>query len=536
MIPSIAKFCPACGAPQQVRPEAAPAVAVVAAPRAAQPEATGPLVCPGCGIQRASQRRGCNVCTVSYEQPGVPMPNTGDTIWVGVRCQFQCRLCGHASPLNHLDVDGSVTCLRCGLDQVFDVETWIEGLDHAMRCGVLAGRRDEYKQLGATATALELVQNGMVIANGAMIMRSLRVAAGPGHPLCNRCHHPLEAELADDVTRTRCTSCGATQSCELPERATEMCEALIGVIAEELALDQKEAKIEEAAEADAINCGHCGAPLKVTGVSTIVSCEYCGASSRIPRRTMFKLGHDQPVPQLWWLAFSRSTAHRLAAPRTPTPSHHEPTRSPPPPPPPKPDGLGVLLALGVIAAVGVIGFRSSFARWRDTVRPPAVGSGSAVGSTKSATSNDPWDNDGPQPSRPETPEPRALSYEKLIGCRCGNTQLEANVARDGDRATLAVRAAVGHRTPFDLARFFTSSDAIGVGFACDEDHLIVAVGFRVASFSKSLETVQWDRRLGTPYRTPRGRVPRCRRLRVSRGKVKIPTKRGITTFRVDNGR
>ena len=168
----------------------------------------------------------------------------GEALWVGVRCQFQCRLCGHPSPLNHLDVDGSVSCLRCGLDQVFDVGWWIEGLDHAMRCGVLAGQSGNYAQLGVSATSLNLVQSGMLIAGGTMVLRSLRVSAGPGHPPCSRCHAPLEIDFDGLTTKARCPTCSATQTCELPAKARELCSAVRGVIAEELTLDKREAKVD----------------------------------------------------------------------------------------------------------------------------------------------------------------------------------------------------------------------------------------------------------------------------------------------------
>ncbi len=486
---------------------------------------------------RGSQRRGCDVCTTSYDQPGAALPPTGDVLWVGVRCQFQCRLCGHPSPLNHLDVDGSVSCLRCGLDQVFDVGSWIEGLDHAMRCGALAGQRDKYKQLGVSATSLELVQNGMLIAGGNMIMRSLRVSAGPGHPPCARCHTPLEIEVDGLTTKTRCPKCSAAQTCELPAKARELCSALRGVIAEELTLDKREAKVDDGGGASAIKCAHCAAPLKVTGVSTIVTCEYCGASSRIPRRTMFKLGHDQPVTQLWWLAFSRTAAAALTRPAPPRPNPRpepaRPARQQAPvasKPVPKPNGLGVLAALGLVVGVGLIGYRDDVSRWVRSVRAiRSAPTGGADTPTPAAG--------GSPPSVVELPSaiPPTLPWVDVAGCACGAIKLRAQVDRQGGRTSIRVQAVRAGRDPVDLDRFDLGSDpALGLG--CDGDRVVIAAGSRVAAWGLDKETKVWDRSLPAPYRRASSDEPRCSPLQIAAKRITIPVKGGTTVIKLINGK
>ncbi len=509
---------------------------------------------------RASERKGCNICTISYDQPGAPIPQTGDVLWVGVRCQFQCRSCGHLSPLNHLDVDGSVTCLRCGLEQVFDNSSWDDGLDHAMRCGALAGESGKYKQLGITMTSVELVQNEINIGNGMMNMRSLRVAAGPGHPPCSRCHKPLEIEIESKTTKARCTSCGATQTCELPPPAKGICSAVCGVIAEELLLDRREAKVDDNAGAIGINCAHCAAPLKVTGVSTIVSCEYCGASSRIPRRTMFQLGHDKPVMQLWWLAFSRSGAAALISPpqREHKPRHQpvkeatfqpqpirasEPEPAPPSPKaePPKRPGLGILAGLGIVALVGLIGYRDDFARWIRAVKTMPSGSGapknaeveSAPASSRARTSTPAVE---PTPRISPTPSSATSSFVALAGCKCGVTQLRAQVDRHGAGTSIRLRADRDDRAPFDLDVFEISSDALGLGLTCDNERIVIAAGPRVAAWSLDRTTKVWDREMSAPYRVEgSGKTMRCATLRVRGGQIAIPTTRGPTTIKLIDG-
>src|SRR5690606_5936474 len=138
----------------------------------------------------------------------------------------------------------------------------------------------------------------------------------------------------DGIAASRCPTCGDGMRCALPAQARRMERAVRAVLAEERALDRREAKVEAGSGAVAITCPHCAAPLRVTGASSIVTCEYCHASARIPSQTMFKLGHDHPTPKVWWLMFSRAAAPKQRAPkpqlppRVTPPVESEPTHRP----------------------------------------------------------------------------------------------------------------------------------------------------------------------------------------------------------------
>ena len=481
---------------------------------------------------RASERRGCDVCTVSYDQPGAPIPPTGDAIWVGVRCQFQCRACGHLSPLNHLDVDGSVACLRCGIEQMFDNTAWVDGLDHAMRCGALAGQSGKFKQLGITMTAADFAQNQIKISSGLVTSSSLQISAGPGHPPCPRCHWPLDIEIDGTTTKARCSKCDATQACELAAPAKKLCSPVCGVIAEEL-LERREAKVDDSAGALAIKCAHCAAPLKVTGMSTIVTCEYCGSSSRIPRRTMFKLGHDKPVQQLWWLAFSRTGAAAVLRqrerpepkPRAPQPTPHPPRPATTKPEPPKSHGLAVLGALGVVVGVGLIGYREDFSRWRAAIRslPSASGSGSAA----------PPRAEPPAEPRASTRSAEAVPFVELAGCTCGPTRLLAEVDHQGASTSVRLRAD-RNKAQLDLDVFELGAD-VGIGVGCENDRVVIAAGPRVAAWSLDRKTKVWDRVLSAPYKGDTAKTLRCIALKVRAGRITIPTTSGTTVLKMLNG-
>jgi hypothetical protein len=577
-VPAEAVFCPACGAPLRATPEqlaraaaaphaqfgppampppvataaSAPASAIAAEHAVAAPPA-GPQGCRGCGVQIATSRTGCDVCATPYSEGHVPLPEAGDTLWVAVRCRFQCRSCGHLSPLDQLDMDGSVTCLRCGLDQIFDVESWRDGLDHAMRAGVLAGT-GKFDALGKTRSSLEFVQSGFQLKDGIMTTRSLRVAAGPGHPLCGTCHEPLRVELDEaGEARSRCPTCGEGMRCVLPGPARRMCQPIRAVLAEELATDRREAKVEASAGANAgaiaITCPHCAAPLSVTGASSIVTCEYCHASSRIPSRTLFRLGHDHPTPKVWWLGFDRAAARQqvLPRPRPATPPPDAPSSSPrPQPSPPTPakrrvhPGPGVLLSLGVVAAVGLVGFRGQLARWRDGV--PAIAPAPVAGSAAPPPAPGAPGSPAREPAPAAAPQPPRGPFVSLAGCRCGTAQIHVQVTQRPDRALVWFRADRTGHDPVSLLGVETDKRKLGLAVACSGDTLALAIGEHVRAWSLATGELRWERELAASYRY-RGKDPDngislyCTPLRVQRGRFDVPTgARGATIVELATGK
>lgn len=538
--PPEAKFCTGCGAPVGARRETAVPAATPAASElsaggdGAAPIPDGPRACPGCGVLQASKRDTCEVCNTAHSEGSIPLPRDDKTYWVAVRCRFQCRSCGHISPLDHLDMDGSVTCLRCGLDQHFDVASWNQGLDHAMRVGLLAGKHGKYALVGQTSSTLEHVQSGMKIEAGMVKLLSLRVSAGPGHPLCQQCRVPLVVEVEGDVATSRCPTCGTGMRCVLPQQARRACKAVRAVLAEELASDRPSAKVEgnsHAAGAVAITCPHCSAPLRVTGSASIVTCEYCRTSSRIPRRTMFQLGHDHPVPQVWWLQFSTADAQRIAGPRQPKQPPRQVQRevvreqvvdkpSIVGPPPRDPAGPGISLGLAVFALVGLFGFREHLARWRSGPAPSSEEGSAAPSVEAPSTSQDSTGTETPPAKRPP-PVPYAP-----LDCSCGGMHLAAFTKTTATGAT--IRLAAGRKDEgFELGELEVSKRALGLGLACEGDRLVIAFGTEAWGFSISERSLAWRTELPAAYRyvpdePARGVAIRCRRMPLVGHNVNVP--------------
>jgi hypothetical protein len=324
-LPNDALFCGQCGAdrPRAVQPMAAP-------PYAPQPMAAGlpatpgaMAICTSCGVIAPSARQSCAVCNASLAaRAPVSDPPTG--FWTGVECRFRCTACGHESPINHLDFDGSVMCLRCGIDQRFDREQWVEALEHAHAVGDLCGPNpqgrfssgaplasNQFARLGVEHTFAETGQRGVVIDASGMSHRSLTIKAMPGHPLCSKCKSLLAVQnAAPGVLDVACTRCPERKRYEWPVDVVNRVSSLSGVVCDEHEHGGHDAQVlQDASGAVAIRCPNCSAPLPV-GEHTVVHCGYCGIAVRIPAPTLRGLGHANPKTELWWLYFRGPSKER----------------------------------------------------------------------------------------------------------------------------------------------------------------------------------------------------------------------------------
>ena len=79
---------------------------------------------------------GCKAALVPGGQPTVPVREDA-RYWLQVRAQFKCKQCDRRSPVNHVDVDGTFTCLRCQVDQRADAGIWATGLRFCHEVGDL---------------------------------------------------------------------------------------------------------------------------------------------------------------------------------------------------------------------------------------------------------------------------------------------------------------------------------------------------------------------------------------------------------------
>jgi RNase P subunit RPR2 len=284
-------------------------------------------VCPGCGRIAPLQRDTCAVCDAELDEAH-EVPDRKDRAYaVAVRCQFQCRQCGKLAPLNHLDVDGSVVCVHCELDQAFDVDVWKAGLRHAHGVGDLAGPALEGRHpherfsivganpgasIGTTETTSTLTENSKRNVDGIELMRSLRIEASPGHPLCPACHVPLDVTLDEETTVTICKHCGDTATYQMPEAAAELHKALVAVQAEDHRRDHLDARIDVRAGGGtvAVACPGCGANMPVHGETKVVVCQFCQTVSRIPDQVRQQTFHITPETETWWLWFKGGSDYR----------------------------------------------------------------------------------------------------------------------------------------------------------------------------------------------------------------------------------
>lgn len=324
-LPVEAAFCLGCGGDVRGGEDGQPTE---------DPDADGPggsstqrMLCPTCGVTAPDERKTCEWCEGSLA--GVlAAPTLDDGSYpVAVRCHFQCRSCGHMSPLNQLDLDGTVRCLRCGLDQVFDVGSWTAALGHTHAVGDLAGPDPEGRHphprvsiegdnplasIGRYRTSARLSQTGSSVEDGMVVPRSLRIDASPGHPLCPNCHVPLALQAAGGSVSTRCPDCQRTASYDLDPRARRLCPGLQGAVAEEQRSDQLRIQVAEngAEGASVIRCPGCGAAMTGVGDTPTVRCEFCQTVARVPGQVRHQLFDHEPDVETWWLLFQGPSARR----------------------------------------------------------------------------------------------------------------------------------------------------------------------------------------------------------------------------------
>jgi hypothetical protein len=255
----------------------------------------------------------------------VPAPAlAGEAFVVALKATFQCKSCSFAAPLDHLDVDGSVDCLQCGVRQRFDVESWREALAFAHGVGDLAGPDPEgrssheavwiggdnpHRDVGVELTFAVLAEEGTQRVDGLTLERSLRVEVAPGHPACRKCLTLLTVTLAGDKTAsTSCPKCAETGTYTLPDGASALASGLVAAIADEHRTDRPRAK-EAGGGVQTLSCPSCGGPLKLQAYDRTATCEYCHTACLIPVRALLREG-EAPRPRIWWLAFSGRSAKR----------------------------------------------------------------------------------------------------------------------------------------------------------------------------------------------------------------------------------
>lgn len=284
-------------------------------------------VCRGCGVVALPGAARCEVCDAEHESPRLRVPRLfdGRFAWVAVRTRFECRSCGHKSPLNHLDLDESVLCVACGVEQAFKSRGWERPLKHAHGVADLSGPSPEgrfpepalsiaehnpFADVGVARVWAFSGRQGKGVGAGAH--ESLEIEAAPGHPLCDECRTPLAiAERTNERLTLRCPACGADRRHPLPPQAQGR---VAGVLTTELANERRDVGLlVDAGGAVAVTCPYCSAPLDLSGACTVVTCRYCSVTSRLPSSVLLRLGFKSVRPLVWWMLFEGPSSRRVEA-------------------------------------------------------------------------------------------------------------------------------------------------------------------------------------------------------------------------------
>lgn len=263
--------------------------------------AGGVEICSACGVMLGTEKQGCSACAAPRTEPARwALEQPDESYWVAVRASFTCSACRFDSPLDYVELDDSVTCLRCGIEQRFDPAAWGGLVEHAHGVGDLATVEAQDGE-APRSTPPGNPHEGLG-ARARTWAKQGHWSATLGNPLCADCKAPLRvAEAHEDHLDVVCSACSERRSYELP-RAVRGIAGLAGVLAEELELGAREARVEGAAGVTALHCPGCGASLGeiAPGAGTVL-CRYCNTSCRVSARAHARAGHAASPPKTWWM-------------------------------------------------------------------------------------------------------------------------------------------------------------------------------------------------------------------------------------------
>jgi DNA-directed RNA polymerase subunit RPC12/RpoP len=316
-------------------------------------------ICGRCGVYAPPVAYSCEHCGADLAEHARSV-EWGRYIAVAIELQFTCRGCGLLSPLDWLDADGAVECVRCDLVQKFEDGWWRRVLDRAHAVGDLwgadpEGRRRSRYAIDEVNPFAERAQrhSGAVFAEeiGAIrgaVPSNLRVWLAPGQPLSPVTVEPMEI-TASAAGRIETSAGGDDARYVTSRRAMELHRGLVGAIADDQRMDraEAEAELEREGRAHTFRCTGCGASLPLDGALRLVRCSYCSSVSWIPSRVRHA-AQSEPLPDTWWLVFEGSSPYRRFLEWHPATwkQAHPPERLIEDPPTVQRPAMGRLVALG----------------------------------------------------------------------------------------------------------------------------------------------------------------------------------------------
>lgn len=277
-------------------------------------------LCAGCGSLTLADA--CARCGATQRlSPPDPWP-----LWVALRCTLVCRSCGHRTPLDDLERDGSVACRSCGIDQAFSLSAWKDMLEELHGLADLAGSPEgrnpharlsigalnPHKSIGI-AKALVEWKSELEAEDG--IKQVMRVEAAPGHPVCPRGHGLLDVRFGADIDAA-CPQCDLHLRYSRTEQPPY--ERLRAVLSDAARLETVAARPGTRDGLDGYSCPGCGAPLPVEEGRALATCSFCHLSSKVPRGKGKSL--KPAPPALWWVLFAGPSPLRGKLERSPTES------------------------------------------------------------------------------------------------------------------------------------------------------------------------------------------------------------------------
>jgi len=546
-------------------------------------------VCGMCGVIAPLGKSECTVCKANISNAPTVPARDDENYWVCVlECDFSCRGCGMRSPLDGLDLDGTVECRRCGMQQAFDVDQWKEVLifaEDVADCAGPAGRlgkdpvtNNPYADIGTTHTYAEKTLSGMIIDGEGMKPRTLRLRATPGVPLCERCHVPLEVLVDTDAYKAQatCPRCHERAVYDTPEGAFDQNGDISAILADDHRCDREAVRVQASpgGAAVAVSCPKCNASLPVAGEASMVSCGYCGTPCRIPSRLMAKLSSTPPTPKRWWILFDDDSYQRLgvdpeadddddddddendieddrmarvrAAQAAEAQSRAQVST-------PKPSNGPMMIgaALGIVAVLAVVGVIFSLVHGRASA--PAAEAKEPTQATKAKKAKTADDSDE-QAAASAVAIDRS-KFRDLQGCSCksGKDTRQLAVRIDVSGMGMTVGEDDGMVANFDLSwladtagdHFLTHDEeagapprkvkgrALAIGVACSGDVFAIVARDRATGWSMKDKKMLWDAKLDGEYSaaaTPSksGLGIQCTTVPVTGTVMRVPLAKGKT--------